>query len=123
MSGNVNPSGKLSESYPITYSDSPSSNYFHKKVNTAEYRESIYVGYRYYDKNEMEVRYPFGYGKSYTTFEYSDLSVSEKGAKFSVKNTGSVEGKEVAQMYISLPDSKVFRANKELKGFTKVSLK
>ncbi|MCQ2086798.1 MAG: glycoside hydrolase family 3 C-terminal domain-containing protein [Bacilli bacterium] len=123
ISGKVNPSGKLSESYPIKYEDSASSNYFHKKTNTAEYRDSIYVGYRYYDKVGMEVRYPFGYGKSYTTFEYSDLTISEDGIKFNVKNTGSVEGKEVAEMYVSLPESKVFRAVKELKGFVKVNLK
>ena len=120
--GKVNPSGKLSESYPFKYEDNPTVNYFHKKMNTAEYKESIYVGYRYYGKNDIPVRYPFGYGKSYTTFKYSNLNVRSNGATFKVTNTGEVAGKEVCQMYISIPGSRIFRANKELKGFAKVSL-
>ena len=75
LTGKVCPSGKLSETYPLKYEDNPTLNYFHKKVNTAEYRESIYVGYRYYGKNEIPVRYPFGYGKSYTEFKYTVLVV------------------------------------------------
>ena len=121
--GKVNPSGKLSESYPYKYSDNPTFKYFHKRPNTADYKESIYVGYRYYDKNGLEVRYPFGYGKSYTTFKYSNLTVSEKGATFKVTNTGEVDGKEVCQMYISFPETEFFRADNELKGFAKVDLK
>lgn len=123
LTGKVNPSGKLSESYPIKYNDSPTFKYFHKKPNTAEYKESIYVGYRYYDKNGLEVKYPFGYGKSYTTFKYSNLVVNEKGATFKVTNTGEVDGKEVCQMYVSFPETQFFRAENELKGFSKIFLK
>ena len=123
LTGKACPSGKLSETYPINYADSPTSKYFHDKVNAAYYKESIYVGYRYYDKNGLEVRYPFGYGKSYTTFKYSNLVVTDTGVTFKVTNTGSVEGKEVCQMYVSFPGSEVFRAENELKGFAKVSLK
>lgn len=121
--GKVCPSGKLSETYPLKYEDNPTLNYFHKKLNTAEYRESIYVGYRYYGKNEIPVRYPFGYGKSYTEFKYTVLNVRQNGVSFKVTNIGEVEGKEVAQLYVSIPGSRIFRANKELKGFAKVSLK
>lgn len=122
LSGKVNPSGKLTESYPYFYKNYPGYRYFHDKIQTAEYRESIFVGYRYYDTKGVDVLYPFGYGLSYTTFEYSDLKVDEKGATFTIKNTGSVKGKEVAQMYIGLRKSKIFRALKELKGFVKVEL-
>lgn len=123
LTGEVNPSGKLAETYPLHYEDTPSYNYFHKKENTAEYRESIYVGYRYFEKVNKEVLYPFGYGLSYTKFAYSDLNVSNLGVTFKLKNVGDVEGKEIAQMYIGLKDSKIFRAVKELKGFVKEDLK
>lgn len=123
LTGKVNPSGKLSETYPIKYNDNPTFKYFHKRPNTADYKESIYVGYRYYDKNGLEVRYPFGYGKSYTTYRYSNLSVSEKGVTFKVTNTGDVDGKEICQMYVSFPETQFFRAENELKGFKKVFLK
>ncbi len=122
LTGEVNPSGKLSESYPFFYKNYPAYNYFHKNENTAEYRESIYVGYRYYEKTSTDVLYPFGYGLSYTEFAYADLVLSPKGATFKIKNIGKVKGKEVAQMYIGLRKSKIFRAHKELKGFIKVSL-
>ncbi|MBO4540537.1 MAG: glycoside hydrolase family 3 C-terminal domain-containing protein, partial [Bacilli bacterium] len=122
LTGAVNPSGKLSESYPYFYKNYPGYKYFHAKVNTAEYRESLYVGYRYYEKSGTDVLYPFGYGLSYTKFEYKDLKVDEKGATFKLKNIGQVKGKEVAQLYIRLPKSKIFRPIKELKGFAKVEL-
>ena len=122
LTGKVNPSGKLSESYPFFYKNYPGYKYFHANVNTAEYRESIFVGYRYYDKANIDVMYPFGYGLSYTKFSYSDLVLSKDGAKFKIKNIGDVKGKEVAQLYIGLDDSKIFRAKKELKGFAKVEL-
>ena len=122
LSGAVNPSGKLTESYPYFYKNYPGYRYFHDKIQTAEYRESIFVGYRYYDTKGVDVLYPFGYGLSYTTFEYSDLKVDEKGATFYIKNTGSVKGKEVAQMYVGLRKSAIFRPLKELKGFIKVEL-
>ena len=122
LTGKVNPSGKLSESYPFFYKNYPAYKYFHAKVNTAEYRESIFVGYRYYDTNNVDVIYPFGYGLSYTTFEYRDLKINEKGVTFKLKNTGDVKGKEVAQLYVGLENSKIFRAKKELKGFAKIEL-
>ena len=86
------------------------------------YRESIYVGYRYYDTNNVPVQYPFGFGLSYTSFEYSNLDVSQNGVSFTITNTGSRDGAKVAQMYVSLPDAKIFRPSKELKGFEKVFL-
>ena len=122
LSGKVNPSGKLSESYPFFYKNYGGAKYFHANLDLAEYRESIYVGYRYYEKNHIDVMYPFGYGLSYTRFEYKDLVLSPKGVTFKIKNIGDVKGKEVAQMYIGLEDSFVFRARKELKGFAKVEL-
>ena len=123
LSGKVNPSGKLSESYPFFYKNYGGYNYFHKNVNTCEYRESIYVGYRYYEKNHIDVLYPFGYGLSYTSFSYSNLKINEDGVTFTIKNTGAYTGKEVAQLYVGLNRSKIFRNKKELKGFIKVELK
>lgn len=117
--GKVNPSGKLSETYPMSYEDAPTRNRFPGHFLTVEYREGIYVGYRYYDKREIEVKYPFGYGLSYTKFEYSDLKVTDDGVRFVIKNVGDRAGREIAQLYVGLKDSKIFRAPKELKGFAK----
>lgn len=122
LTGEVNPSGKLAESYPFVLEDSPSINYFHKKEYVAEYRESIYVGYRYYQKRGIKVLYPFGYGLSYTTFEYSGLKVNEKGVTLTVKNTGKVKGKEIVQLYVGKKESEIYRPVKELKGFVKIEL-
>ena len=121
--GQVNPSGKLAESYPIKYEDVSSAPYFPAKERTAEYREGLYVGYRYFETANVPVLFPFGFGLSYTTFEYSDLTVTDKEASFTLKNTGSVDGAEVAQLYVSKTDGDVFRPAKELKGFQKVFLK
>ncbi len=121
--GEVNPSGKLAESYPIKYEDVSSAPYFPAKERTAEYRESLYVGYRYFETAKVPVLFPFGFGLSYTTFEYSDLTVSAKEATFTLKNIGEMDGAEVAQLYVSKPDGDVFRPAKELKGFAKVFLK
>ncbi|HEY8419428.1 MAG TPA: glycoside hydrolase family 3 C-terminal domain-containing protein [Clostridia bacterium] len=123
LTGKVNPSGKLAESLPYRYSDCASSNYFPGREKTSEYRESIFVGYRYYDTANVDVRYPFGFGLSYTKFQYSDLEVSDKGVKFKITNIGKYDGAEIAQLYISLENSKIFRPKKELKGFRKVFLK
>ncbi len=123
LTGRVNPSGKLAETYPEKFEDTPAYHYYPAKERTSEYRESIYIGYRYYDTAGVQVRYPFGFGLSYTTFEYSNLSVNREGVAFTVKNTGSCDGAEIAQLYIALPGAKVFRAKKELKGFAKVFLK
>lgn len=121
--GDVNPSGKLAESYPVKYEDVSSAPYFPAKERTAEYRESLYVGYRYFETAKVPVLFPFGFGLSYTTFEYSDLTVTDKEATFTLKNTGKMDGAEVAQLYVSKPDGDVFRPAKELKGFAKVFLK
>ena len=123
LNGKVNPSGKLSETFPVAYSDVPSSKEFPHLGMTAPYKESIYVGYRFFDKNNMNVKYPFGFGLSYTSFEYSNLKVTKDGVTFTIKNTGKVDGKEVAQLYVGLKDTKIFRADRELKGFTKVFIK
>lgn len=120
--GKVNPSGKLNETWPLKLEDNPSYNYFPSKERTAEYREGLYIGYRYYDTAGVPVRYPFGYGLSYTTFEYSDIHADKTGVTFTVTNTGNRDGAEVAQVYISCTNGKVFRPKKELKGFAKVFL-
>lgn len=123
LTGRVNPSGHLSETYPVKYGDTPAYEYFPSAERNSEYREGIFVGYRYYDTGKIQVQYPFGYGLSYTTFEYSDLKTDEWGVSFTLTNTGSCDGAEVAQLYVSLPDAEVFRPEKELKGFSKVFLK
>lgn len=129
--GEVNPSGKLAETYPMALADNSSANYFPGTSVSVEYRESVYVGYRYYDSANIPVRFPFGHGLSYTTFEYSDLKLSADSIKdtdtvtatFKVKNTGLCDGAEVAQLYVSDVESTIFRPIKELKGFKKVFLK
>jgi len=121
--GKVNPSGKLNETWPHLLADNPSYNYYPSKERTAEYREGMFVGYRYYDSVGKSVRYPFGYGLSYTTFEYSDLSVNGNDVTFTITNTGKVDGSEAAQVYVSCKNGKVARPKKELKGFAKVALK
>lgn len=122
LTGAVNASGKLSESYPVSYQDVPNRQYYPGKEYSAEYRESLFAGYRYYEKAEVPVLFPFGFGLSYTTFEYSDLSVTTSEASFMLKNTGPVAGAEVAQLYVGIPKSAMFRPFKELKGFAKVFL-
>ncbi len=121
--GKVNPSGKLAETYPLAENDSLASKYFPMGPINVEYRESIYVGYRYYDAAKKDVTFPFGYGLSYTTFEYSDLKCSQDKVSFTVTNTGKFDGAEVCQLYISDKNPVVFKAPKELKGFKKVFLK
>ena len=120
--GKVNPSGKLNESWPHRLEDNPSHPYFPTKERTAEYREALYVGYRYYDTAGKSVRYPFGHGISYTDFDYADLSVNGNCVSFTITNIGKMAGKEVAQVYVSCKNGNVYRPKKELKGFTKVSL-
>ena len=123
ITGAVNPSGKLAETYPVAYEDTPAFNYYPAKERTSEYREGLYIGYRYFDTAHVPVKYPFGYGLSYTKFEYTDLKVNADGATFKITNTGKCDGAEIAQLYISLPGAEVFRPEKELKGFAKVFLK
>ncbi|WP_313891534.1 glycoside hydrolase family 3 C-terminal domain-containing protein [Psychrobacillus sp.] len=122
LHGEYNPSGKLSETFPITYSDVSSAPYFPGKEATAEHIEGIFIGYRYFDTAEKPVLFPFGYGLSYTTFAYSDLTTDQYKASFTITNTGMVAGEEVAQLYIQKHDSTIFRAKRELKGFEKVFL-
>ncbi|MCR4925955.1 MAG: glycoside hydrolase family 3 C-terminal domain-containing protein, partial [Clostridiales bacterium] len=128
--GENNPCGKLSETYPYKYADTPAYNNFPGGNLTVEYRESIFVGYRYYDTAKVNVRFPFGFGLSYTSFEYSDLKLEKTKIKddeklklsFKVKNTGKVAGSEIAQLYIKDIESTIFRPEKELKEFAKVYL-
>lgn len=121
--GEVNPSGKLSESYPVKYEDCSSAPYFPAKQRNVEYREGLYVGYRWYETAKIPVLFPFGFGLSYTTFAYSDLKVTDKEARFTLTNTGAVDGAEVAQLYVHAKNPTVYRPAKELKGFAKVFLK
>ncbi len=125
LTGQVNPSGKLNETYPWKYEDCPCAAYFPGMEKTAEYREGIFVGYRYYDTVGKQIRYPFGFGLSYTTFSYENLSVSEQGAAFTLTNTGNVSGAEVSQLYVGKEDTGdgIFRPKKELKGFQKTFLR
>lgn len=122
LTGKVSPSGKLAETYPIKYEDVSSASNFLNGNITVEYRESIFVGYRYFNSNAIATKYPFGFGLSYSKFEYSDIKVNDSEVSFKIKNVGKVEAKEIAQLYIGLKNSKIFRATKELKGFIKVNL-
>ena len=123
IKGKVNPSGKLAETYPINLEDNLSSAYFPMGPRNVEYREGIFVGYRYFDSAKKDVLFPFGYGLSYTTFEYSNLKVDGFNVSFDITNTGEYDGEEVAQLYIKDLTPKVFKAEKELKGFKKVFIK
>lgn len=123
LSGKVNPSGKLSETIPLALEDVASSDNFPSHTRTIEYREAYGIGYRYFDISQTPVRFPFGFGLSYTTFEYKNLVVDNNGVKFEITNTGNVDGKEIAQLYVGLKGSAIIRPLKELKGFVKVFLK
>jgi beta-glucosidase len=126
--GDVNPSGKLSVTFPKKLEDSPAHSIGDfPGVETVEYKEGIFVGYRYFDTNNIELRFCFGHGLSYTSFEYSDLNISVKGSEvevsLNVKNTGGIAGAETVQLYLSDLEASVPRPSKELKGFEKVYLK
>lgn len=123
ITGKANPSAKLAVTQPKVHKDTPAAKYFPGTEQTAEHREGVYVGYRYYETVEKAVRYPFGHGLSYSKFEYGDLEVNEGVATFSLTNTSKRAGEEVAQVYVKPPKSGVFRPTKELKGFAKVYLK
>ena len=122
LTGKVNPCGKLAETWPLTYADIPSAADFATRRKTVEYREGLYIGYRYFTTAEKAVRFPFGYGLSYTAFEYSDMVANEQEVSLTVTNTGSVTGTEIVQLYISKKDGQIFRPVKELKGFARVTL-
>jgi beta-glucosidase len=128
--GKHSPCGKLAETWPLSIEDTPCYNYYPGSIRNAEYRESIFVGYRYYDHGEKNVAYPFGHGLSYTGFEYGNLKLGNSSFKngdkleisFDVKNTGNMPGAETAQIYVAPKNTVIFRAIKELKGFEKVFL-
>jgi beta-glucosidase len=134
MNGTVNPSGKLTVTWPEKYTDVPDSSYFPEDASTAiEYKEGVYVGYRYYDSKKVTPFYRFGHGLSYTTFAYNNLkldshkiNLSDNNAELTltvaVKNTGNVAGKEIAQLYLKDENSSLDRPAKELKGFIKTKL-
>lgn len=129
--GKVNPSAKLAETFPKKLEDNPSYLYYFGEKDRVEYREGIFVGYRYYDTKNMDVLFPFGHGLSYTTFEYSNLSLDKESitdqdtvrVRVDVTNTGKVAGKEIVQLYVADQQSTVIRPKKELKGFEKIELK
>lgn len=123
LTGEINPSGRLSESYPFQYEDTPAFRYYPSEQRNSEYRESLFVGYRYYETADVSVLYPFGYGLSYTRFAYKDLAIEDAGVTCTVTNIGGRDGGEVVQLYIGKKDSCVFRPLRELKGFQKVFLK
>ena len=122
LTGKVNPCGKLAETWPLAYADIPSAADFATRRKTVEYREGLYIGYRYFTTAEKTVRFPFGYGMSYTTFAYSDMAADEQGVSLTVTNTGSVAGTEIVQLYVVKKISELFRPAKELKGFARVTL-
>jgi len=128
--GDANPCGKLAETFPVRLSDNPSYLNFPGEGDRVEYKEGLFVGYRYYDKKQLAPLFPFGFGLSYTTFEYSDIEVDKKEIgdqetltiRVKVKNTGGLAGKEIVQLYVNDVQSSVIRPDKELKGFEKVEL-
>ena len=122
LTGKANPCGKLAETWPLAYADVPSAADFATRRKTVEYREGLYIGYRYFTTAEKAVRFPFGYGMSYTTFAYSDMAADEQGVSLIVTNTGSVAGTEIVQLYVAKKNSELFRPAKELKGFARVTL-
>ena len=129
--GKVNPSGKLAETFPIKLEDNPSYLNFPGKGDDVHYSEGIFVGYRYYEKKQMETLFPFGFGLSYTTFEYSNMIISSEEidenktltVSCDITNAGETDGMEIVQLYVSDKQSSVIRPIKELKGFEKVFLK
>lgn len=122
LTGKVCPSGRLNETYPVHCEDNPVLHYYPSKERSSEYRESLYVGYRYYTTVDKKVRFPFGFGLSYTTFKYSDLKVDDTGVTLQIRNTGKTAGTEIAQLYIGRKSDTVFRPVRELKGFARVTL-
>ncbi|MGN0132377.1 MAG: glycoside hydrolase family 3 C-terminal domain-containing protein [Lachnospiraceae bacterium] len=128
--GEVNPSGKLAETFPHKLEDNPSYLFYIGEEDEVEYREGVFVGYRYYDKKKMDVLFPFGYGLSYTEFAYSNLKLDKKSMKDTevltvsadITNVGNVKGKETVQLYVWDEESTAIRPEKELKGFEKIEL-
>ena len=122
LTGQINPSGHLAETWPISYVDCPSAGWYPAIGRDAIYRECPFIGYRYYETANVPVRFPFGYGLSYATFTYSNLTADETGVQFTVTNDSDVPGATVAQLYVTGPSDGVLRPARELKGFAKVQL-
>lgn len=125
--GKINPCRKLAETYPIKIEDTLCYKNFPGTEVSVEYKEGIYVGYRYYDTAQKDVLFPFGYGLSYTRFEYKELKIKQEKNKvyirFKIKNVGDMKWKEIAQIYISQENSKTYKPAKELKEFCKIEIK
>lgn len=122
LTGKVNPSGKLAETWVNAYADTPAKDNFAGPGRMVQYREGLYVGYRYYQTAGVPVAFPFGYGLSYTSFAYSNLQAASNGVTLTVTNTGKRAGAEIVQLYVAKPRAEVFRPAQELKGFAKVQL-
>ena len=122
LTGKINPSGKLAETWANAYADTPAKDNFAGAGRTVQYREGLYVGYRYYQTAGVPVAFPFGYGLSYTSFAYSDLKADARSVTLTVTNTGSRAGAEIVQVYAAKPDAQIFRPAQELKAFAKVRL-
>ena len=122
LTGKVNPGGKLAETWANAYEETPAKDNFAGAGRTVQYREGLYVGYRYYQTAGVPVAFPFGYGLSYTSFAYSDLKVTADSVSLTVTNTGARDGAEIVQVYIAKPGAEIFRPAQELKAFARVSL-
>ena len=122
LTGKINPSGKLAETWANAHADTPAKDNFAGAGRTVQYREGLYVGYRYYQTAGVPVAFPFGYGLSYTSFAYSELKADARSVTLTVTNTGSRAGAEIVQAYAAKPDAQIFRPAQELKSFTKVWL-
>ncbi len=132
LSGEISPSGKLAETFPFSFNDTPAKDYYIPNAdNNLQYRESILVGYRYYEKANIPVMFPFGHGLSYTQFKYSDLRVSARSISknekldvfVDVENIGDYDAEEIVQLYVVKGNTKIFRPEKELKGFERVYIR
>ena len=122
LTGKINPGGKLAETWANTYDDTPARDHFAGPGRTVQYREGLYVGYRYYQTAGVSVAFPFGHGLNYTQFAYSDLHADARSATLTVTNTGDRAGAEIVQLYVAKPNAEIFRPAQELKAFAKVQL-
>ena len=122
LCGRCSPSGRLAETWPLRLSDTPCARYFPSPERTAEYREGLYVGYRFYETVNKPVRWHFGYGLSYTDFSYRDFEITKEGVRFVIKNTGNQDGAEIAQLYVGKPNHDFYQPRWELAGFARVFL-